>query len=243
MEPSRNDVEALVREKYAGDQDAEGVTADIARLSEGEPLAYVIGHQPFLGLSIGLGSHPLIPRPETEWWVEALCERIGDAPLRVLDLCAGSGAIGLALLKHCPNAHVSFAELVADHGALIQENIARNDLDASRATIRTGDLFAPFIGEQFDIIATNPPYIPEGRTLDASVTTYERREALYGGSDGLSVIRRIIEEAPRHTKELWMECDVDNVHEAARLMIQGKAHTTDVRTDQYGRPRLVVAYY
>lgn len=243
MRPERDDVEALVREKHSGDREAPGVAEDLARLAAGEPLAYVIGDQPFLGLSISLGSRPLIPRPETEWWAELLCERIGDEPFRVLDLCAGSGAVGLAVLKQCRNARVSFGELVPEHAETIRKNVEQNGLDASRADIRSGDLFAPFEGEQFDIIAANPPYIPEGRALDGSVTDYEPGEALFSGPDGLSVIRRIAAGAAASAPELWMECDESNADQAARLCLEADARRADVRIDQYERPRLVVSYW
>ena len=93
MELSTEDYRALVRDKYDGDQHAD-LSADIARLAQGEPLAYVIGWQPFLGLSIDLSTRPLIPRPETEWWTELLIQELKkqfpSAPFTLLDLCSGS---------------------------------------------------------------------------------------------------------------------------------------------------------
>lgn len=246
MNADPKDVEALIREKYSGDTEAEGLADDIARLEGGEPLAYVIGHVPFLGLSLDLFSHPLIPRPETEWWTEELATYIGDRPLRVLDLCAGSGAIGLGLLKLCPNIRMSFGERMEEHEAVIRKNIEKNELDAARADIRIGDLFAPFAGERFDIIATNPPYIPSTRTLEGSVTNFEPSEALYGGLDGLSIISRICKDTPVHLEErgeLWMECDISNIEQASAKAIEDGASYTKIRTDQYQRPRLLVAYY
>lgn len=245
MEVPRADVEALIREKYAGDREAPGVAGDRARLGSGEPLAYVIGTQPFLGLSIGLESKPLIPRPETEWWAELLCERIGNEPLRILDLCAGSGAIGLAVLKHCPNALVSFADIEPRHSAQIRMNLEENGLDSSRADIRTGDLFEPFTDPSvsFDIVAANPPYIPDHRMLDASVTDYEPSVALFSGTDGLDLIRRVVTETPAFAPELWLECDESNADAAASLCLEAEARRADVRTDQYERPRLVVSYW
>lgn len=253
----QQDLEALRREKYDGRKDAD-MSADIARLASGEPLAYVIGHIPFLGVSLDLFSHPLIPRPETEWWAEELITYINtknstiydtvspSRPLRVLDLCAGSGAIGLALLKHCPNVHVSFGELMEEHEAVIRKSMTRNGLDASCAEIRIGDLFTPFANERFDIIATNPPYIPSARKLEASVKSYEPNEALFAGADGLDLIKRIAHEASTHIHEkgeLWMECDISNIDKASELVIDGGASYTKIRTDQYKRPRLLMAYY
>lgn len=244
MQANSKDQEALIREKYQGDREAAGLLADLARLEAGEPLAYIIGNIPFLGVSIGLESRPLIPRPETEWWAEALCGRIGEEPLRILDLCAGSGAIGLSVLKQCPSARVSFGELVPAHAELIRKNIKTNNLDGERADVRAGDLFSPLAGERYDIIATNPPYIPDTRVLDASVTTFEPHEALYAGEDGLALIRRIAAEAPAHLLEggeLWMECDIANITAAQTLLLEGGFRSAEIRTDPYGRERLLVA--
>jgi len=249
MEPSRNDLEALVYEKYAGDPNAEGIRADVERLQAGEPLAYVIGHIPFLGLNIWLDSRPLIPRPETEWWTEELITHIktiyrSGQSSRVLDVCAGSGAIGLAILKEVPDALVAFGELIPEHTTLIQKNIEVNALDATRADIRTSDLFDAFAGERYTIIACNPPYVPSKRTLDASVTNYEPSTALYSGDDGLELIRHIASEAPQHLVpqgELWMECDIENIHIARTLLVEHGFTKAEIRTDPYGRERIVVA--
>jgi release factor glutamine methyltransferase len=223
---------------------------DLIRLASGEPLAYVIGWIPFLGLSLRLDSHPLIPRPETEWWTEVLIthirEEYGNTPIRVLDLCAGSGAIGLAVLQALESAHVSFAELSPVHTALIAMNLDENRLDRDRADIRSGDLFAPFLSERFTIIATNPPYIPEDRELEPSVMQYEPHEALFAGGDGLSIIRRIVAEAPDHLLpggELWMECDTSNAEQAGSLMRERGFSSVEIRNDHYGRPRIVVGYF
>ena len=249
MDIPKEELAHLVRDKYDGDTSVH-LTADKERLASGEPLAYVIGWIPFLGLRIELSSHPLIPRPETEWWTELLIEhlrtRFWNTPFRFLDLCAGSGAVGLAVLKACPLAHVSFGELSPEHAHLIESNIAGNGLDSSRASVRSGDLFSPFLHDTFDVIAANPPYIPEGRKLDASVSDFEPPEALYSGNDGLDLIRRIATHTPHHLPkggELWMECDSEHVGDAARIVQTSGAHKTLIRKDLYGRDRLVLAYY
>ncbi len=249
MDIPKEELAHLVRDKYDGHTDTD-LTKDIERLEAGEPLAYVIGWIPFLGLRIELDSHPLIPRPETEWWTELLIEhlraRFWNIPFRFLDVCAGSGAVGLAVLKSCPQAHVSFGELSPEHAQLIEHNLTINGLDAARAVVRAGDLFSPFLHESFDVIAANPPYIPSGRKIDASVSDFEPRDALYSGEDGLDLIRRIATHTPCHVLtggELWMECDQAYAGEAARIITSGGAHKTLVRTDLYGRDRLVLAYY
>ncbi|MEA2701933.1 MAG: release factor glutamine methyltransferase [Candidatus Parcubacteria bacterium] len=246
--PSPEDIRALRRDKYGDDPDAD-LSRDLERLASGEPLAYVIGWIPFLGLRIYLDSLPLIPRPETEWWTEKLVAhlgvRFGDGEFSFLDLCTGSGAIGLAVLGALPNARVTFAELVPDHVALIRKNLEENGLDASRAFICESDLFSALADRKFDVIAANPPYIPEGRALSESVTGFEPSEALFAGLDGLSLIRRIAAEAPQHLRaggELWLECDTGHA-QAAKELFGTSGRSAELHTDQYGRPRLLVSYW
>lgn len=247
---NQKEQELLIRDKYDGNSAAD-LSKDLARLALGEPLAYVIGWVPFLGLRVSLDSRPLIPRPETEAWTEdlhtRLAEKFGDSPFTFLDLCAGSGAIGLSVLARFPAARVRFAELVSAHCDQIRRNIEESELDVSRATVHIGDLFAAFPKDQcFDVIATNPPYVPETRALDASVTDFEPMVALYAGNDGLDLIRRIAAEAPQRLEEggeLWMECDIDNIEESKALLLTHGAKDAMIRNDVYGRPRVCVGYY
>lgn len=273
------DEEWLLKEKYGGVATHE-YDADCRRLAAGEPLAYVIGHQPFLGLTICLDSHPLIPRPETEWWTSQLIQESGGGieeasggdsevfrratargtaifqqkntrppepatRLRILDLCAGSGAIGCATLKYLPHAEVYFGEIDPAHEATILKNIRQNGLDESRTHIGIGDLFTPFESMPFDIIAANPPYIPESRELDKSVIEYEPELALRSGSDGLDLIRRIAHELPKHLKPsgiAWIECDRAHA-QAACALFADQGFSAQVRADQYGTPRLIVVSF
>lgn len=262
----------LLEEKYGGIATPE-FTADCARLALGEPVAYVIGWQPFLGLKVFLDSHPLIPRPETEHWVEDMTSTIherarghfrgvpqgdgarhsdfsaekyatpeGAAGLRALDLCAGSGAIGCAVMKAFPTAYVSFGEIDTHYEATLHRNVRENGLDELRADIRIGDLFEPFADETFDIIAANPPYIPAARTLPASVADYEPALALRAGTDGLALLRRIALQLPRHLAkggQAWIECDSAHA-ETARGLFEAAGFSAAVRLDQYGRPRVLV---
>src|SRR3989344_2568007 len=148
-----------------------------------EPEAYKLGWVPFLGLKIWLDSKPFIPRPETEWWTEKLIRELGTE-FAVLDLCAGSGAIGCAILKYVSNVKVYFGEIDPAHEATIRKNIRENGLDETRVHIGIGDLFEPFGDTQFDIIAANPPYVSDARELPASVADYEPALALRAGPDG-----------------------------------------------------------
>ncbi|MBU6321747.1 MAG: peptide chain release factor N(5)-glutamine methyltransferase [Patescibacteria group bacterium] len=235
-----------------------------------EPEAYRIGWQPFLGLEIWLDSRPLIPRVETEWWAEQLLAHyakpepvgaisgvrlglaarsapgiapVGGGPMRFLDLCAGSGAIGCAALKYLPEAEVWFAELDLAHEATIRKNIEANGLDTSRAHVAIGDLFGalpPIL--TFDIIAANPPYVPAGRKLPREVVDWEPALALRAGPDGLGLIRRIAAALPERLAKpggvAWVECDAKHAEEA-RAAFGGAGFRAELMHDQYGRPRVV----
>lgn len=234
------DEQWLLEEKHGG-KETHAFEEDRKRLALGEPLGFIIGWQPFLGLKIYLDSHPLIPRPETEWWAEQLLNNIKVARPTFLDLCAGSGAIGCAALARLPNARVYFGEIDPAHEATILKNIRENNLDESRAEVRIGDLFEPFGDMQFNIIAANPPYIPSGRTLDASVADYEPSQALYAGEDGLEVIRRIATELPHHLNkggEAWIEVDSAYATLACALFTD-QGLKAEVRNDQYDQPRVI----
>jgi len=234
------DEQALLAEKYDGKETAE-YAADRERLARGEPLAYVIDWQPFLGLNIHLDSKPLIPRPETEWWTEQMLHSL-SGKLTFLDLCAGSGAIGCAALKSLPYMEVFFGEINPAHEATILKNIRENHLDESRARIRIGDLFEPFENMKFDIIAANPPYVPAGRNLPPSVAEYEPELALLAGDDGLDAIRNIARELPKHLAPggtAWIECDCEHA-EAARALFAKQGFRAEIRNDQYDKPRIIV---
>jgi HemK-like putative methylase len=157
-------------------------------------------------------------------------------------LCAGSGAIGCAALAKLPNTHVYFGEIDSAHETTILKNIRENNLDESRTDIRIGDLFEPFKNMKFDIIAANPPYIPANRSLPASVSNYEPSLALYAGNDGLDIIHRIATELPNRLTEdgeAWIE--VDSAHAAAACaLFTDQGLRTEIRNDQYNKPRVIV---
>ncbi len=233
------DEDWLLKEKYNGEK-TEGFFADLTRLKNGEPLAYLIGHIPFLDTNIFLDSHPLIPRTETEFWVEkALHEIVArgktSGKIKVLDLCAGSGCIGVAVLKMEPLTWVDFVEIDMCHHKTIQKNIVENGIDSSRSHIVGGDLFEN-VSETYDFILSNPPYIDakSGRT-ESSVLDYEPHSALFGGKSGMELIEKIITAAPQYLAPngiLYIEHEPEQ-----RDQIHTIAHTNDLiaetYTDQY----------
>ena len=134
----------LLRDKYAGRETADFL-ADVKRLEEGEPLDYVIGWREFLGCRIDLSERPLIPRMETEWWTESVIEKIGQQPAKVLDIFAGSGCIGLAILKHCPQAEVTFVDSEENCVRQIRKNLKINQL---KAEVFQSDIFSSFVSSK-----------------------------------------------------------------------------------------------
>lgn len=207
-----------------------------------EPLAYQVGWVPFINTKIYLDSRPLIPRTETEHWVNEVIQEMRRAsgspqPTKVLDLCAGSGCIGVALLQELPESTVDFVEIDESHHKTIQKNIEENEIDPSRTRILGGDLFEN-VTHKYDIILSNPPYINRElvERVEKSVRAYEPERALYGGKGGTEVIERIITNAPTYLNPggvLYIEHEPEQVETISR-------YPTYVCTieDQYGVPRL-----
>ena len=140
----------LLNEKYNGVKTPE-FENDLKRLESGEPLAYVIGWQPFCGTKIYLDSHPLIPRSETEYWAKLVIDEIKtkESP-KILDLCAGSGCIGVSIAKAIPDSIVDFVEIDKSHHTTILKNIKENGIDEKRTRIYGGDLFENVI-DQYEL--------------------------------------------------------------------------------------------
>jgi release factor glutamine methyltransferase len=229
--------EWLLNEKYQGER-SEEFFADSLRLQDGEPLAYVIGHIPFLNARIFLDSRPLIPRSETEFWVEVILQSI-PSNATVLDLCAGSGAIGVAVAMAFPMTRVDFAEIDAGHHATIKKNTDVNGIDLSRVRIFGGDLFEN-ITDVYDVILTNPPYID--RTLnrtDASVLSHEPHDALFAEQGGLALIEQIIMKAPEYLSQhgvLVIEHEPEQ-SDSIRMLSRAHGFTPYTKRDQYNVER------
>lgn len=188
----------LLKDKYNGKETPEYLR-DKARVLSGEPVDYVIGWTDFLSTRIFLNYRPLIPRTETEHWVEMLIEGIRPQPPKtILDIFCGSGAIGIALKKVFPSAELTCADLNTSALEQTRENLARNNIKGT--TIRS-NVFESISGT-FDLITANPPYIPHGSTeLAPSVKEYEPHDALYAKEDGLEFIRELLESGRQHLAE------------------------------------------
>ena len=226
------------------------VEQQVERLAQrhlaGEPVAYLIGEWEFYGLPLDISESVLIPRPDTEVLVEQALSRLqGVSVPRILDLCAGSGCVGLALAKHLPGSRVVLGEL--DEGALriCRQNIRRNDLTGRVVSLQMNALEKPpaHLGE-FDAIVSNPPYIPDGDIagLDVSVRDYEPHLALRGGEDGLDFYRAICAQwrtALRADGRLLFEVGIGQADDVLRIMRSCGFGDVEITPDLNGIPRVV----
>ena len=167
----------------------------VDRRAAREPLQYITGEAWFMGLRLRCAPGVLIPRFDTETLCQEALRRMRGRE-RVLDLCTGSGALACAIGHAFPAARVFAGDISEAALSLARENAARCGVQAE---FRLGDLFAPFAGELFDLIVSNPPYIP-AKALSALQAEVRREPslALDGGADGLDFYRRIAAEAPDH---------------------------------------------
>jgi release factor glutamine methyltransferase len=174
----------------------------IQRRLANEPIQYITGEQEFYGLALRVTPAVLIPRPETEILVEAVLREVKRAglqsALRILDVGTGSGAIAIALAHHLPHARVTAVDLSAAALEVAASNAARHAL-TDRIRFVASDLLDALPPDElcFDVIASNPPYVPaaDRASLHPQVRDYEPAAALFAGPDGLDIVRRLIPQA------------------------------------------------
>jgi release factor glutamine methyltransferase len=176
----------------------------VQRASDEEPIAYLTGRAHFFNLEFEVTRDVLIPRPDTETLVENVLQTVRHQPgmesPRVIDLCTGSGCIAAAIAHHLKTATVLAIDISPAAVRVARQNVERLGLN-DRVTVEEGDLFSPLQHmvdvQPFHLIVSNPPYIRTGdmASLDRSVRAYEPLQALDGGLDGLTLHRRILDEA------------------------------------------------
>ena len=212
----------------------------------GEPVAYLIGEWEFYGLPLDISRAVLIPRPDTEVLAgRAIEEARGCEEPRVLDLCAGSGCIGLAIAKHVPASRVTLGELDEEAVKICRQNIRRNELNGCVSVVRLDAREKPSrqLGE-FDLIVSNPPYIPTAdiETLDTSVRDHEPLLALDGGADGLDFYRAICgkwRDALKPSGKLLFEVGIGQADTVLRMMREHGFGDVRVVKDMNDIPRVV----
>jgi release factor glutamine methyltransferase len=213
-----------------------GFEALLARRLDHEPVAYITGRRAFWTIELEVGPGVLIPRPDSETLIEAAVAHFGEkGPARVLDLGTGPGTLLLAALDQWPDA--SGLGVDASEAALA---FARRNA-VPRAEFRRGD-WSEGVGEHFDLVLCNPPYVAVGAALPPDVADWEPAAALYAGADGLDAYRRI---APRLAELLapgGIAClEIGAGQErAVRALFAGRGFTIESRTDLNGIVRCLV---
>lgn len=236
-------------EKKVTEEEVNQYRAFIQRRKDREPTAMILGEWDFMGLTFRLNKSTLIPEQDTEVLVETALEELkrrglGEAPLRILDLCTGSGCILLSLLHELRNAGGLGTDLSEEALEAARENAVRLGLQ-ERAAFRQGDLWEPVGDERFDLIVSNPPYVPTEviPTLEPEVRCGEPYAALDGGEDGLVFYRRIMREAAGHLKPsgiIIVESGFDEAPQIAALMQDQKLRGIRTVKDYGGLDRVVL---
>lgn len=197
---------------YASPAVAEQFEALMKRRLAGEPVAYLVGEWDFYGLSLDISPDVLVPRDDTEILARQAIERVQgySGEVRVLDLCAGSGCVGLAIAKNCPDAKVLLGDISEGALRICRQNTRRNGLTAQVSSCQVDALEKPSAALwDFDVIAANPPYIPTGDLDGLEVAKFEPRLALDGGTDGLDFYRAITEKWVSTLRPGgWLLCEV-----------------------------------
>lgn len=175
-------------------EEEEKMSLLIEKRKKGVPIAYIIGEKEFMSLSFFVNEHTLIPRPDTETIVETLIDIYKGKSPKILDLCCGSGCIGISLAHFLPYASVTMADISQEALTVAQKNTLRNGL-TDRVSLTELDVLHDDIDDKYDLIVSNPPYIASNIVPTLEVSGYEPHLALDGGDDGLLFYRTIIPKA------------------------------------------------
>lgn len=213
------------------------------------PLQQILGCQEFMGLNFFVNKHVLIPRQDTETLVELVLEEQNNPDLRVLDVCTGSGCIAISLAVKGGYASVTATDISEEALKVAQRNAVSLECD-ERMRFYQGDLFGalPETEEKFDVMTSNPPYIPTAviRTLEPEVREHEPMLALDGTEDGLHYYRRIAAEAGRFLKKggsVYLEIGHDQGESVSALMRDAGFSDVRVCKDLPGKDRVVCAVW
>lgn len=239
------------RDMYVDDAVCAAMDFAVARLLQGEPLAYVLGEWDFYGMTLYVDKNVLIPRDDTCAVTELAIKKalfLEQAP-RILDLCTGSGCIGLAVASRVRDARITLADISRDALTVAKKNIAAQHQTARVKCVQADALDKPaaFLGK-FDMIISNPPYITtqEMEELDVSVKDYEPHLALHGGDDGLDFYRAIAKNYAAALKPGGYMCFEfgDGQGDGVCAILEDNGYTILERTRDYnGVERAVLAQW
>jgi release factor glutamine methyltransferase len=215
----------------------------VARRLSGEPIQYIVREQEFYGLPFRVTPDVLIPRPETEHLVEKALELAAQFEWpRIVDVGTGSGAIAIALAHRLPEAHIAAIDISVSALILANKNAKQNGL-RGRIRFMDSDLLAAVADERFQIVVSNPPYVPltDRESLSAEVREHEPALALFAGEDGLDVYRRLIPEAFAVLETggyVALEIGYRQAEAVKALLIQASFERIEFVPDLQGIPRV-----
>ena len=237
------------REMYASESTCYEMAECVNRVLAGEPVAYVLGQWDFYGMTLQVDKNVLIPRDDT-CAVTALAIKQAlflDSNPRILDLCTGSGCIGLAIAKRVKDAKVTLADLSREALAVAKKNVALQKLSGKVNCIQANALEEPsaFLGK-FDLIVSNPPYVTtqEMEELPSSVKDFEPHMALHGGADGLDFYRAICANYRKALKPggyLCFEFGMGQGDDVCRILEENGYTILERSRDYNDRERAVLA--
>ena len=239
------------RDMYASEEIVRGVEAGLKRLLAQEPMAYILGQWEFYGLPLRVSPKVLIPRDDTCAVAELAIRQalFLEKDPRILDLCCGSGCIGLAVASRVKDAKVTLADISQDALSVAKENVALNKLSGRVRCVAADALKPafPFLGK-FDMIVSNPPYITgeEMKELPKSVADYEPHLALFGGEDGLDFYRSIAKNFAPALKPggyLAFEFGETQGDDVCRILEENGYTVLERARDYNDRERAVLARY
>ena len=239
----------LIQEKYHGEVTPQ-TQKDIEKLKKGYPLAYLIGNQPFLNTTIDLSQHPLIPRVETEYWVNNLIQSLKKRhfpSIRGLDIFAGSGCIGIALLKNLPFITMDFAEKNKKFLKQIKINLQLNKISPSRYRIIASDVFQS-LSDRYNLIVANPPYVSlsHKNLVQKEVIKFEPHSAVFAPDKGMFFIKKFINQLSSHLLlggQAYLEFDSPQKEAITQLIKKQNQFQAHFFKDQYQQWRYVVIEY
>ena len=218
----------------------------IARRAEREPFQYIVGRQEFYGLEFEVTPDVLIPRPETEMLTARAIDVLTgtDAP-RFCEVGIGSGCIAVSILYNVPGATAVGLDISGNAMQVAGRNAEKHGV-ASRLELRESDVFSALRDEKFDMVVSNPPYVRAAdlQALQPEVRDYEPHAALTDGSDGVSIIRQIIEGAPGFLKasgSLLIEIGFDQGYEVGKMLRGAIWAEVEIIPDFQGIPRMASA--
>lgn len=219
--------------------------ARLKRRGAGEPGQYIHGSLQFFGLNLFVDSAVLIPRPETEILVDLIVQSLrleGLEGKKCLDLCSGSGCIGLSLKSSFPGLVVSLSDISEKALTVAKKNAERNELDVS---FSEGDLFEPFFGQKFDYIVCNPPYISleDYHALSHEVKEFEPKLALLGGDSGYEFYERLSRSILMHLNpkgKVWLEIGTGQGQTVLDLFSESEWAVRKLKKDWAGHDRFIL---